>query len=48
LFRFGLFVKGIEKKSGLKIILGHILIRTIDEFRGMEPEEAAGYDSGRY
>lgn len=35
-----------KRLIGQKVILAHILIRTVDEFKGMQPEEAVAYIEG--
>jgi len=35
-----------KRLLGNKIILAHILVKTIDEFKGMEPEDAVSYIEG--
>lgn len=35
-----------KRLLGQKIILAHILVRTVDEFRGMKPEEVVFYIEG--
>ena len=36
----------VKNLPGHKIILAHILTRTVDEFKGMQPEEAVAYIEG--
>ena len=35
-----------KRLLGNKIILAHILVKTVEEFRGMEPEDVAPYIEG--
>ncbi len=35
-----------KRLIGQKMILAHILVRTVDEFKGMQPEEAVAYIEG--
>ena len=35
-----------KRLIGQKMILAHILVRTVDEFKGMQPEEAVMYIEG--
>ena len=35
-----------KRLLGQKIILAHILVRTVDEFKGMKPEEVVSYIEG--
>lgn len=35
-----------KRLLGNKIILAHILVKTVDEFRGMNPKEAVSYIEG--